>query len=53
MYQAGNLGCIRKGAAADLLLVNGNPLEDISLLARSGDGLAAIVKAGVFHKRDV
>jgi imidazolonepropionase-like amidohydrolase len=53
MCQAGTLGCIRKGAAADLLLVNGNPLEDISILARSGDSLAVIMKAGVFHKRDV
>ena len=53
MYQAGNLGCVRKGAAADLLLVNGNPLDDISILAHSGDGLAIIMKAGVFHKRDV
>jgi imidazolonepropionase-like amidohydrolase len=51
--QAGTLGCIRKGAAADLLLVNGNPLDDISILARSGDGLAAIVKAGEFHKRAI
>ena len=51
MGQAGTLGCVRKGAAADLLLVNGNPLDDISILSRSGDGLAAIVKAGEFHKR--
>jgi imidazolonepropionase-like amidohydrolase len=51
--QAGHLGCVRKGAAADLLLVNGNPLDDISILARSGDGLAAIVKAGEFHKRAI
>jgi imidazolonepropionase-like amidohydrolase len=49
--EAGKLGCIRTGAAADLLLVNGNPLEDISILARNGDGLAAIVKDGKFHKR--
>ena len=53
MCQAGHLGCVRKGAAADLLLVNGNPLDDISILARSGDGLAAIVKAGEFHKRAI
>jgi len=53
MCQAGNLGCIRKGAAADLLLVKGNPLDDISILANGGDGLAAIVKAGEFHKRAI
>lgn len=51
MDQSGKLGCIRKGAAADLLVVDGNPLEDISILARNGDGLAVIMKAGQFHKR--
>jgi imidazolonepropionase-like amidohydrolase len=53
MCLAGNLGCVRNGSAADVLLVNGNPLDDISILARSGDGLAVIMKAGEFHKRDV
>ncbi|MGH9466898.1 MAG: amidohydrolase family protein [Terriglobales bacterium] len=51
MGQAGHLGCIRPGAAADLLVVNGNPLTDISLLARSGAGLAVILAQGQFHKR--
>ena len=53
MGQAGTLGCVRKGAAADLLFVNGNPLDDISILSQSGDSLAAIVKAGEFHKRAI
>ena len=48
---SGKLGCIRNGAAADLLVVEGNPLEDISLLAQNGDALAVIMKAGQFHKR--
>ncbi|MGH9487612.1 MAG: amidohydrolase family protein [Terriglobales bacterium] len=48
--QAGKLGCIRPGAAADLLLVNGNPLEDISLLAHNGAALAVILAQGQFHK---
>ena len=47
----GELGCIQAGAAADLLLVDGNPLQDISVLAGAGDGLAAIMKGGHFHKR--
>ena len=50
---AGKLGCIRKGAAADLLLVNGNPLDDISILASNGEALSAIVKDGKFHKRPI
>lgn len=49
--QSGRLGAIREGAAADLLLVDGNPLEDVSVLARNGDGLLAIMKDGRFHKR--
>lgn len=48
---AGNLGCIREGSAADLLVVDEDPLKDISILARSGDGLAVIMKGGQFHKR--
>jgi imidazolonepropionase-like amidohydrolase len=48
--QSGRLGTIREGAAADLLVVDGNPLADISLLARNGDGLLAIMKDGRFHK---
>ena len=49
--QSGRLGTIREGAVADLLLVDGNPLEDISLLASNGERLLAIMKDGRFHKR--
>ena len=49
--QAGNLGCIRAGAAADLIVVDGDPLRDISVLGRAGDGLALIMKGGQLHKR--
>jgi imidazolonepropionase-like amidohydrolase len=31
-YKAGKLGVIEEGAYADLLLVDGNPLEDISVI---------------------
>jgi imidazolonepropionase-like amidohydrolase len=51
MGQSGRLGCVCKGSAADLLLVDGNPLEDISILAAGGERLAAIVRDGRFHKR--
>jgi imidazolonepropionase-like amidohydrolase len=49
--QSGRLGTVREGAVADLLLVDGNPLEDISLLARNGDGLVIIMQNGRIHKR--
>ena len=51
--QSGRLGCIREGAAADLLVVHGNPLEDISLLAGGGARLSVIMKAGRLHKRAI
>lgn len=49
--EAGRLGCVRQGAAADLLVVHGNPLEDLALLAQDGRQLAVIMARGQFHKR--
>jgi imidazolonepropionase-like amidohydrolase len=51
--QAGKLGCIREGAVADILVVDGNPLEDISVLGSGGDRLSIIMKDGSFHKRAI
>ncbi|MDD9716461.1 amidohydrolase family protein [Dinoroseobacter sp. PD6] len=49
-YQAGPLGVIEPGAYGDLLLVNGNPLDDISILTTPETSLALIMKGGVIHK---
>ncbi|MEO3388497.1 amidohydrolase family protein [Mesorhizobium sp. CAU 1741] len=46
----GKLGCVKEGAYADLLLVDGDPLANIDLLAGGGTHMAAIMKGGVFHK---
>ncbi|HEY9234125.1 MULTISPECIES: metal-dependent hydrolase family protein [Phenylobacterium] len=46
----GKLGTIEDGAWADLLVVNGSPLQDISLLARPEQSLALIMKDGVIYK---
>ncbi|MBM3264872.1 MAG: amidohydrolase family protein [candidate division Zixibacteria bacterium] len=43
------LGQIKKGYLADLLLVDGNPLEDVRLLQDPAH-LIAIMKDGKFHK---
>lgn len=52
LNQQGTLGCISAGAAADLLVVESNPLEDISILAKPhGGGIAAIMKGGHFVRR--
>ena len=48
--QEGRLGTIRPGAFADLLVVDGNPLKDLGLFKDGGVHLAAIMKAGRFHK---
>lgn len=40
------LGCIRAGAYADLIVVDGDPLKDIELLADSGRGLSVIMRGG-------
>ncbi len=51
--QTGKLGCIREGADADLLVVDGNPLEDLSVLGSGGDHIPVIMKDGRFHKRTI
>jgi imidazolonepropionase-like amidohydrolase len=48
--EAGALGCIAPGAAADLIVVNGDPLADIDLLAGQGRHLDLIMRAGVIVK---
>ena len=45
----GELGQVREGCLADLLVVDGDPLAEIALL-QSRDRLIAIMKGGVFHK---
>jgi imidazolonepropionase-like amidohydrolase len=46
MMLEGKIGCIKPGAAADLLVVDGDPLKDINLLVNDGRSLAAIVRNG-------
>src|SRR5215469_7359352 len=42
----GKLGRIQAGAFADLLLVRGNPLENIECLAGSGENILLVMKGG-------
>ena len=46
----GKLGVIEPGALADILIVNGNPLEDISLLARPQETLSVIMRGGQLYR---
>jgi len=46
----GKIGVIEEGAHADILLIDGNPLEDISILLNYDETLDMIMKGGVIHK---
>ena len=45
-----DVGQVREGYLADLLLVDGDPTKDVSILQDAGR-LTAIMKDGAFHKR--
>lgn len=46
----GRLGVVEEGALADLLLVNGNPLENIRLVENPDANFLVIMKNGVIYK---
>jgi len=46
----GKLGVVEKGALADLLLVDGNPVENIKLLENPDKNLLVIMKDGKVYK---
>ena len=46
----GRLGVVEEGALADLLLVEGNPLEDIDLIADPESNFRVIMKDGRVYK---
>jgi imidazolonepropionase-like amidohydrolase len=46
----GRLGVVEEGALADLLLVDGNPLENIALVAEPGKNFLVIMKDGRIYK---
>ena len=46
----GKLGVVEEGALADLLLVDGNPLEDIDLVADPDENFVVIMKDGKVYK---
>ena len=46
----GKLGVVEEGAYADLLLVEGNPLENLSLIADPAKNFAVIMKGGRVYK---
>ena len=43
------LGLLAPGYLADLLIVTGNPTDDVTIL-EDADNLVCIVRGGAFHK---
>ena len=52
-YQAGPLGVIKEGAYADLVLVDGNPLENLDLIVDPAKNFVAIMKDGKIYKNEM
>lgn len=49
----GELGVVLEGALADLILVDGNPLEDLELVANAQDNFVLIIKDGKIFKNTI
>jgi len=49
-YREGPLGVIEVGAYADMILVEGNPLEDVTVLANYDDNIKVLIKDGEIFK---
>jgi imidazolonepropionase-like amidohydrolase len=50
---AGRIGVIAEGALADILLIRGNPLNDLSILTDPDKNLALIIKGGKIFKNQL
>jgi imidazolonepropionase-like amidohydrolase len=53
LQRSGELGSITEGALADLLLVDGDPIANLHLLAKGGESLRLIMRAGEIVKLDI
>lgn len=49
----GKLGVVEEGALADLILVDGNPLEDLQLVANPEQNFTVIMKDGRIYKNSM
>jgi imidazolonepropionase-like amidohydrolase len=49
----GKIGCISPGAFADLIVLRGNPLKDLSLLTGQGRHMPLIMKGGELIKNEL
>ena len=49
-YREGPLGVIEEGAYADMLLVEGNPVNDVAIMTDWKNNIKVIMKDGVIYK---
>lgn len=49
----GKIGVIEEGALADVLLVDGNPIEDLSVITKPDKNFLVIVKDGKIYKNNI
>jgi imidazolonepropionase-like amidohydrolase len=52
-FLEGQIGVLAAGSYADLLVVDGDPLADIGILAKGGEHLRAIMRDGLFFKNEL
>lgn len=52
-YMTGKLGLIEEGAYADMILVDGNPLTDLSVIGDPGKYFVLIMKDGIIYKNTI
>ena len=50
LQRSDRLGVLKPGAFADLLLVDGDPLEDLAVLTGQGERLDVIMRGGTVYK---
>ena len=53
MQKSGEIGCIAPGAYADLIAIEGNPVEDIHLMTQPDENFSMIMKGGDFVRRRI
>lgn len=53
LMRGGNLGVIAPGAYADLLVVDGDPLQDVRVMTDPQKNLKLIMKDGVLYKNEL
>ena len=46
----GEIGEISVGPLADIIVVDGNPLDDLKLMEEDGANIPIVMKGGAFHR---